>query len=162
MNGKNIKKYRDDNGISQIELAKQLGVARSTLARWEKNKTFPRDDDYDHLKDIIGDEYLTDVDLTVKKDAIEAIGDVSDRVDNILYQVSQIEYNQRSFEEENNRSKLKHRRIRTAVVIITCIIILAIFLYTWFVLVNHGIKDKVIEGSDEMGTPSYFEIDDGK
>ena len=64
MNGKNIIKYREDNGISQIELANELGVARSTLSRWEQNKTVPRGEDYDHLRKIIGDEYITDEDLT--------------------------------------------------------------------------------------------------
>ena len=160
MNGKNIKKYRDDNGISQIELAKKLGIARSTLARWEKNITSPRDDDYDRLREIMGDEYMNDIQTPIRNDAIEAIEDVSDRVDNILYQVTQIESNQRSFETENNKSMLKHRRIRTIAVISVCVIIIIICLYTWFFVLNHGIRDKGIEGSAEMGTPSYFEIDD--
>ena len=147
MNGKNLIKYREDNGISQIELANELGVARSTLSRWEQNKTVPRGEDYDHLRKIIGDEYITDEDLTEDKTAIEAIEVVSDRVDNILFQVTQIESNQRSFENEDNKSKLKHRRIRTVAIIVTCIIILAIVIGTWFYLMNYGFGGDIVEGS---------------
>jgi transcriptional regulator with XRE-family HTH domain len=36
--GWRIKKYREIQGLSQKELAKQLGVDPTTLARWEKGK----------------------------------------------------------------------------------------------------------------------------
>lgn len=53
MNGKNIAKYREDNGISQVEMAERLGIAPSTLSRWEHNKTAPKGEDYDRLKEMI-------------------------------------------------------------------------------------------------------------
>lgn len=160
MNGKNIIQYREDNGISQIELAEKLGVARSTLSRWEKNKTTPHGDDYSKLKTLIGDEYLSDEDLSERKTTIDAIGEVSDRVDNILYQVSQIKSNQRSFEEVNNKSILRHRRIRTAVIIVTCIIILIGFIFGWILIMNYGIRNEVIEGTARIESASYYNVDD--
>ncbi len=162
MNGKNIAKYREDNGISQVEMAERLGIAPSTLSRWELNKTAPKGEDYDHLREMIGEEYLTDDDLSETKKTIQTICEVSDRVDSILYQVTKIESNQKQFEIEDNKSASKHRMIRTIAVVGTCIFIIIVFLYTWFHILNHGIRDEVIEGSDEMGTPSYFEIDDGQ
>ena len=59
MNGKNIAKYREDNGISQVEMAERLGIAPSTLSRWELNKTAPKGEDFDRLKELVGEEYLT-------------------------------------------------------------------------------------------------------
>jgi len=155
MNGKNIAKYREDNGISQFELAKKLNIAKSTLSRWENNKTVPMGGDYDRLISIIGEKYNTDQDLTEKKTAVEVIGEVSDRVDNILYQVSEIESNQRFIDVE--KSELRHRRIRTTVVIITCITVLALAIGTWFYIMNYGFKGEVVEGPAEMGTPSFLE-----
>ena len=160
MNGKNIIKFRNDNGISQIELADKLGVARSTLSRWEKNKTTPHGDDYARLKDLMGEEYLTDKDLSESETTIDAINEMSDRVNNILYHVSQIEHNQRSIDEVNNRLILKHRKIRTTAIVITCIIIIIGFIIGWFLIMNFGIRNEVIEGTASMGSASYYVIDD--
>jgi len=160
MNGKNIIKFRNDNGISQIELADKLGVARSTLSRWEKNKTTPHGDDYARLKDLMGEEYLTDKDLSESETTIDAINEMSDRVNNILYHVSRIEHNQRSIDEVNNRLILKHRKIRTTAIVITCIIIIIGFIIGWFLIMNYGIRKEVIEGTARMGSASYYVIDD--
>ena len=35
MTGKELKKWRKENGLTQMELAKHLGVSWSTVARWE-------------------------------------------------------------------------------------------------------------------------------
>jgi len=160
MNGKNIIKFRNDNGISQIELADKLGVARSTLSRWEKNKTIPHGDDYARLKDLMGEEYLTDKDLTESETTIDVINEMSDRVNNILYHVSQIEHNQRSMDEVNTRLILKHRKIRTTAIVITCIIIIIGFIIGWFLIMNYGIRNEVIEGTARIGSASYYVIDD--
>ena len=160
MNGKNIAKYREDNGISQVEMAERLGIAPSTLSRWELNKTAPKGEDYDHLKEMIGEEYLTDEDLSETKKTIQAISEVSDRVDSILYQVTKIEENQRSIEIDN--VEREHIKIRTRVIILTCIFIMALAFCTWYYWINNGFSGKTVEGPAEMGTPSYFEIDDGQ
>ena len=56
----------------------------------------------------------------------------------------------------------RHRMIRTIVVVVTSLLVLLLVLLTWIYWRNHGIKDEVIEGTASMGTPSYFEIDDGQ
>ena len=160
MNGKNIAKYREDNGISQVEMAERLGIAPSTLSRWELNKTAPKGEDYDRLKEMIGEEYLTDEDLSETKKTIQTISEVSDRVDSILYQVTKIEKNQRSIEIDN--VEREHIKIRTRVIILTCIFIMALAFCTWYYWINNGFSGKTVEGPAEMGTPSYFEIDDGQ
>ena len=160
MNGKNIAKYREDNGISQVEMAERLGIAPSTLSRWELNKTAPKGEDFDRLKELIGEEYLTDEDLSETKKTIQAISEVSDRVNSILYQVTKIEENQRSIEIDNvERERIK---IRTRVIILTCIFIMALAFCTWYYWINNGFSGKTVEGPAEMGTPSYFEINDGQ
>lgn len=160
MNGKNIVRYRKDNGLSQLELANKLGIAKSTLSSWENNKTTPKGNDYERLLDEIGSEYLIDSDLTENVTTVQAIGEVSDIVNDILYQVSNIGSNQQQYYSAENRSELRHRRIRTAAVLVTCLIIILVFFFTWFFIVNHGISGDVIEGSIKEGTPSYFEYDD--
>ena len=160
MNGKNIAKYREDNGISQVEMAERLGIAPSTLSRWELNKTAPKGEDYDRLKELVGEEYLTDEDLSETKKTIQTISEVSDRVDSILYQVTKIEKNQRSIEIDN--VEREHIKIRTRVIILTCIFIMALAFCTWYYWINNGFSGKTVEGPAEMGTPSYFEIDDGQ
>lgn len=37
-----LEQLRKDKGLSQAELAKELGVDQSTVCLWEKEKTFPR------------------------------------------------------------------------------------------------------------------------
>lgn len=39
--GQNIKKYREELNISQLQLAEKLGVKRSTVGSWERNRTEP-------------------------------------------------------------------------------------------------------------------------
>ena len=55
-----------------------------------------------------------------------------------------------------------HRMIRTIVVVVTSLLVLLLVLLTWIYWMNHGFMGDGIEGSAEMGTPSYFEIDDGQ
>lgn len=59
---------------------------------------------------------------------------------------------------DTSKSELRHKRIRTIAVVITCLIILIIAIFTWIYWLNDGVK----EGPIEMGTPSYSEVDDGK
>ena len=38
----NIKKIREEKGLTQMELATILNVSQSTIAMWETNKSLPR------------------------------------------------------------------------------------------------------------------------
>ena len=124
MNGKIIIKYRTDNCISQSELAERVGVSKSTLSRWENDKSEPRGDEYRRLREVIGDEYFRE-DIEDEPITTEStIGEMSNRVNDILYEVTKIESKQDSFEKQKMKSDLFHKRLRTVVVIVTCIIIL--------------------------------------
>ena len=39
--GKRIKKYREQQNISQDELALKIFVSRQTISNWETNKSYP-------------------------------------------------------------------------------------------------------------------------
>ena len=48
-----IKNLRKKAGISQCELAKQIGVSRSTVAMWETGKNVPRAGLLTEIADIL-------------------------------------------------------------------------------------------------------------
>jgi len=146
MNGKSIVKYRNDNCISQKELAERIGIAKSTLSRWENGKSEPREDEYKRLLEVIGEEFLSEGSEAYKKSTNDAIGEMSDRVNDILYVVSKIESKQLSFETQKLKADLFHRRLRTTVVIITCILVLLLAVGTWLWFMNHGFGGGIIEG----------------
>ena len=50
----NIKKLREKKGITQQELADVLGVAQSTVAMWESNKSLPRVDTLKAIAKALG------------------------------------------------------------------------------------------------------------
>ena len=39
--GENIKKYRKEKGLTQVELAELVGVSKSTLLKYENDKVIP-------------------------------------------------------------------------------------------------------------------------
>lgn len=41
MNGADIKKWREEAGLTQVQLADNLGVTSSTVARWERDEVTP-------------------------------------------------------------------------------------------------------------------------
>lgn len=61
---------------------------------------------------------------------------------------------------DNNKILIRHRRMQTIVIVITCIIILALAIAAWINWNNYGFDHKYAMGSIETGTPSYFIIDD--
>jgi len=61
---------------------------------------------------------------------------------------------------DSRESELRHRRIRTVIIVVTCLIVLTLVICTWIYWMNYGFVGKDKEGSAEMGTPSYYEIDD--
>ena len=49
-----IKKLRECRGISQDTLARELGIDRSTVAKWETNGIYPRGDKIPEIADFFG------------------------------------------------------------------------------------------------------------
>jgi len=77
MLGRNLKVLRSQNGITQTELAKVLGVSQQTVGSWEKDKSTPN---YDLLKQIaryfkVTTDYLLGYS---KDDDLKGNGDFSD------------------------------------------------------------------------------------
>ncbi len=52
MVGKNIKKLREKNGLTQLELADKLNVTRQAISNWETEKTQPDIDTLQKLAQI--------------------------------------------------------------------------------------------------------------
>ena len=50
----NIKKAREKAGLTQQDLANELGVGQSTVAMWETQKSLPRTDKLPALAKILG------------------------------------------------------------------------------------------------------------
>ena len=60
-----------------------------------------------------------------------------------------------------SKIEIRHKRIRTIIVAITCLIILALVLGTWCWVRNVGLGNhEFIEGSIVTSGPSYFDTDD--
>ena len=50
----NIKKAREKVGLTQQELANELGIAQSTVAMWETQNSLPRTDKLLALAKVLG------------------------------------------------------------------------------------------------------------
>lgn len=53
MVAKNIKKFREDKGVSQAELAEKLNVTRQAVSNWETGKTQPDIETLHRIADIL-------------------------------------------------------------------------------------------------------------
>lgn len=49
----NIKKYREEKGLSQAELADELGYDRSTIAKWENGSLKPFAETLNAIADVL-------------------------------------------------------------------------------------------------------------
>lgn len=49
-----IKKYREEKGYTQEEVARRLGVTQGAVWQWENGKTLPRPATLCELADILG------------------------------------------------------------------------------------------------------------
>ncbi len=67
-----------------------------------------------------------------------------------------------SYKMELEQSKLqsRHGRIRTTVIVITCLIVILFTVGTWLYIMNYGFKGEINEGSASIETVYYYHIDD--
>ena len=49
-----LKKYRQDNGLTEAELAEQLDVSDKTISKWENGETYPSKRNMMRLSDQLG------------------------------------------------------------------------------------------------------------
>lgn len=50
----NLARYREESGMSQVQLAGQLSVSQQTLSSWERGKTTPKPFQMQRLEEILG------------------------------------------------------------------------------------------------------------
>ncbi len=53
--GERIKKWRLEQGLFQVDLAKKIGVNETTIVNWEKERTKPVKEHLKRLEKILGD-----------------------------------------------------------------------------------------------------------
>ena len=68
--GEKLKKLRNDNGMTQDQLAEKLFVTRTAISKWETNNGYPSIDSLKALSNLFGislDDLISDVDIENKK-----------------------------------------------------------------------------------------------
>lgn len=73
--GNHIKKYRNDLGLSQDELAQKVYVSRQTISNWENDKSYPDIESLSLLSEIFG----VSIDILVRGD----IGKMKERINEV-------------------------------------------------------------------------------
>ena len=49
-----IKKQRENLGLTQVEVAREVGVTINSYRRWEQGVTNPKPENKDKLEDVLG------------------------------------------------------------------------------------------------------------
>ena len=65
--GENLQKLRKEKGISQEQLAEQLGVTRQSVSKWESGNSYPEMDKIVAICNL----FHCDMDVLINKDIIE-------------------------------------------------------------------------------------------
>ncbi|MBU1142401.1 MAG: helix-turn-helix domain-containing protein, partial [Firmicutes bacterium] len=65
-----LKKLREDKGLTQQELANQLFVTRSAVAKWEQGRGIPNPDSIDAIADFFA---IDQKELFNEQDVIEVL-----------------------------------------------------------------------------------------
>ncbi len=88
MLGNRLLAYRRREGMSQQQLADKLGVARSTVARWEKENNAPSVPEIKKISDLLG---LSEQELLSEEDRVEddTVSDLEETINDISYGVNE-------------------------------------------------------------------------
>ena len=68
--GEKLKKLRNDNGMTQDQLAEKIFVTRTAISKWETNNGYPSIDSLKEISILFGisiDDLISDVDVENKK-----------------------------------------------------------------------------------------------
>lgn len=68
--GEKLKKLRNDNQLTQDELAEKIFVTRTAISKWETNKGYPSIDNLKQLSELFHisiDELISDADVENKR-----------------------------------------------------------------------------------------------
>lgn len=163
------------NGDELKRLATLLGVTEDEILSDEDDLISPSkdagqnilgkiSDSVDNLvtgQEIINERLANNRDEYIDKQS-ELINSLQDQNKQLL---SKLEEQSRLIESykkavDTSRIEIRHKRIRTAVLIFTCLIVLALIFGTWLYVRNHGLlSNEYIEGSCVTSEPSYFDTD---
>ena len=163
------------NEVELKRLATLLGVTEDEILSDEDDLIRPSkdagqnilgkiSDSVDNLvtgQEIINERLVNNRDEYIDKQS-ELINSLQDQNKQLL---SKLEEQSRLIESykkavDTSRIEIRHKRIRTAVLIITCLIVLALIFGTWLYVRNHGLlSNEYIEGSCVTSEPSYFDTD---
>lgn len=68
--GEKLKRLRNDNGLTQEQLAEKIFVTRTAISKWETNNGYPSIDSLKTISNLFGisiDDLISDVDVENKK-----------------------------------------------------------------------------------------------
>lgn len=68
--GEKLKKLRNDNGLTQEQLAEKIFVTRTAISKWETNNGYPSIDSLKTISNLFGisiDDLISDADVENKK-----------------------------------------------------------------------------------------------
>lgn len=68
--GEKLKRLRNDNGMTQEQLAEKIFVTRTAISKWETNNGYPSIDSLKTISNLFGisiDDLISDVDVENKK-----------------------------------------------------------------------------------------------
>jgi len=141
-------------GVTEEEL---LGDGINTTEETKQDVINRISDSVDNLitgQETINESLLSNRDEYIKRQD-ELILELKNHNESLVSQIASYKN-----ELDINKAELRHKRILTIIVAVTCLIILVLVFGSWLYWMNHGFNDGVVKGSDELGTPSYFEYDD--
>ena len=162
------------NGDELTRLATLMGVTEDELLSDEdelsvlsNNKQNVLDKISDSVDNLVTgqeaiNESLTNNDVNFKKQN-ELIKELQDQNKLLLSKLEEQSDLIETYKKALDLSKIeiRHKKIRTIIVAITCLIILALVLGTWCWVRNVGLGNhEFIEGSIVTSGPSYFDTDD--
>ena len=117
--GENLQKLRKEKGLSQEQLAEQLGVTRQSVSKWESGASYPEMDKIVTLCKM----FHCDLDVLINKDVMEERQrkDASGTIKNIFQ--SAIDYVKRTIYLFEHKSFKDIVKMLAQVIIIICVIL---------------------------------------
>ena len=86
----NIKKARLEAGLTQLEVAKKLGVAQAQYARWENGGRNPKDETVEKLAEIFGTSFEI---LKGRDDGLEETKDIVFDIEDYIKRKGKVKLN---------------------------------------------------------------------
>lgn len=150
-----LKLLADIFGISEAELLREDNELSMNSVESALDKISDGVDNLVTGQDEINKTIMTGQD-EYKKTQAELILELRNQNAELL---KKIENSNRIFNIQ--KELLKQKKIRTIILLATCLIIILFVFITWIYVLNHGLnKDHIIEGSIVTGQQTYFSDDD--